>query len=516
MRRSPSGSTWRPDTADAGGAAGTGGLVGSGAGHCARMPDTPPTTTDAGIPVASDEHSLTVGPDGPILLHDHYLLEQMAAFNREMIPDRQPHAKGSGAFGRFEVTQDVSRWTKAAFLQPGQTTEMVARFSTVAGESGSPDTWRDPRGFALKFYTDEGVYDMVGNNTPVFFVRDPLKFQHFIHSQKRRADNGLRDHDMQWDFWTLSPETAHQVTWLMGDRGIPRTWRHMNGYTSHTYMWINADGERSWVKYHFKTDQGIEFLTQDEADRMAGEDADYHRRDLFESIDAGDHPSWTLKVQIMPFEDARDYRFNPFDLTKVWPHGDYPLHEVGRLTLDRNPTDFHSQIEQAAFQPNNLVPGIGPSPDKMLLARLFSYADAHRARLGVNYQQIPVNRPQCPVHSYSKGGAMRMDLVSDPVYAPNSKGGPAALAERYPTVDTWAADGEFVRAAYTPRSDDDDFVQAGTLVRDVMDDEQRDRLVANVVGHLSDGVSDPVLERAFTYWRNIDKDVGDRIADEMR
>ena len=479
------------------------------------MAKNPPTTTDAGIPVASDEHSLTVGPDGPIVLHDHYLMEQMAAFNREMIPDRQPHAKGSGAFGRFEVTHDVSQWTKADFLQQGRTTEMVARFSTVAGESGSPDTWRDPRGFALKFYTDEGVYDMVGNNTPVFFVRDPLKFQHFIHSQKRRADNGLRDHDMQWDFWTLSPESAHQVAWLMGDRGVPRTWRHMNGYSSHTYMWINAEGERSWVKYHFKTDQGIEFLSQDEADRMAGDDADFHRRDLFESIESGDHPSWTLHVQVMPFEDARTYRFNPFDLTKVWPHGDYPLHEVGRLTLDRNPTDFHSQIEQAAFQPNNLVPGIGPSPDKMLLARLISYADAHRARLGVNYQQIPVNRPQCPVHSYSKGGAMRMDLVSDPVYAPNSKGGPLADAERFPTVDTWSADGEFVRAAYTPRADDDDFVQAGALVRDVMDDAQRDRLVSNVVGHLADGVSEPVLERAFEYWRSIDKEVGDRIADEF-
>ncbi len=308
-------------------------------------------------------------------------------------------------------TADVSQFTKAAVFQPGTKTDTLIRFSTVAGERGSPDTWRDPRGFALKFYTSEGNYDMVGNNTPVFFLRDPMKFQHFIRSQKRRADSDLRDHDMQWDFWSLSPESAHQVTILMGDRGIPKSWRHMNGYSSHTYMWVNANGERFWVKYHFKTDQGIEFLTQEDADRIAGEDGDYHRRDLFDAIGRGDYPSWTLRVQIMPFEEARAYRFNPFDLTKVWPHGDYPLHEVGRLTLDRNPSDFHSEIEQAAFEPNNLVPGIGVSPDKMLLARVFSYADAHRARMGVNYKQIPVNAAQAPVHSYSKDGAMRVQNV---------------------------------------------------------------------------------------------------------
>ena len=475
--------------------------------------DSPkPTTTDAGIPVTSDEHSLTVGPDGPILLHDHYLIEQMANFNRERIPERQPHAKGAGAFGRFEVTNDVSEYTKAAVFQPGTKTETLLRFSSVAGERGSPDTWRDPRGFALKFYTSEGNYDMVGNNTPVFFLRDPMKFQHFIRSQKRRADSNLRDHDMQWDFWTLSPESAHQVAWLMGDRGIPATWRHMNGYSSHTYMWVNAKGQKFWVKYHFKTDQGIQTLTGEEADRLAGEDGDYHTRDLFEAIERGDHPSWTLYMQIMPFKEAETYRFNPFDLTKVWPHSDYPLIEVGRLTLDRNPTDFHTEIEQAAFEPNNLVPGIGPSPDKMLLARIFSYADAHRARIGVNYKQIPVNAPVAPVHSYSKDGAMRVQKVSDPVYAPNSKGGPEADGERYPAVETWEASGEFIHAAYTPRAEDDDFGQAHTLVREVMDDAQRDRLVDTVVGHLSDGVSEPVLQRAFDYWRNIDKEVGDRIA----
>jgi catalase len=478
--------------------------------------DRKQTTTDAGIPVSSDEHSLTVGPDGPILLHDHYLIEQMANFNRERIPERQPHAKGGGAFGRFEVTQDVSNFTKAAVFQPGTKTDTLLRFSTVAGERGSPDTWRDPRGFALKFYTTEGNFDMVGNNTPVFFLRDPMKFQHFIRSQKRRADSNLRDHDMQWDFWTLSPESAHQVAWLMGDRGIPKTWRHMNGYSSHTYMWVNANGEKFWVKYHFKTDQGIECLTQEEADRLAGTDADYHIRDLFEAIKRGDHPSWTLHVQIMPFADAETYRFNPFDLTKVWPHADYPLIEVGRLTLDRNPTDYHAEIEQAAFEPNNIVPGTGISPDKMLIARVFAYADAHRARMGVNYKQIPVNRPKSPVHSYSKDGLMRVDNVSDPVYAPNSKGGPEADGNRWPQDDIWQANGQFVRAAYTKRKDDDDFGQARTLVRKVMDDAQRDRLVANVIGHLRGGVSGPVLERAYEYWRNIDRGIGDRIINGVR
>lgn len=468
------------------------------------------TTNDAGVPVSSDEYSLSVGADGPIVLHDHYLMEQMANFNREMIPDRQPHAKGSGAFGHFEVTHDVSDYTRAKVFQPGTKTEVLTRFSTVAGESGSPDTWRDVRGFAVKFYTSEGNYDMVGNNTPVFFVRDPMKFQHFIHSQKRRADNGLRDNDMQWDFWTLSPETAHQVTILMSDRGIPKSYRHMNGYTSHTYMWVNDKGERFWVKYHFKTDQGIETLTQEEGDRIAGDDADYHRRDLFDAISSKAFPSWTMKVQIMPYEDAKNYRFNPFDLTKVWPHEDYPLHEVGKLTLNRNPTDFHSEIEQAAFEPNSMPPGIGPSPDKMLLARLISYADAHRARLGVNYKQIPVNRPIVPVQSYSKGGAMRIDKVTDPVYTPNSKGGPVPDPERYPEDTIWDASGELMRTAYTLREDDDDFGQPGTLVREIMSDEQRDKLVNNVIGSLA-GVSDPVLERVYEYWTNIDEEVGKRI-----
>jgi catalase len=481
------------------------------------MTTTPsrPTTTDAGIPVASDELSLTVGPDGPIVLNDHYLIEQMANFNRERVPERQPHAKGGGAFGFFEVTHDVSAYTNATVFQPGTRTDMLARFSTVAGERGSPDTWRDPRGFALKFYTSEGNFDLVCNNTPVFFMRDPMKFQHFIRSQKRRQSNNLRDHDMQWDFWTLSPESAHQVTWLMGDRGIPKTWRHMNGYSSHTYSWLNAAGEIFWVKYHFITDQGIEFLTQAEADEMAGIDGDAHQRDLYSAIERGEHPSWTLKVQIMPFEEAKTYRFNPFDLTKVWPHGDYPLHEVGKMTLNRNVTDYHTEMEQAAFEPNNLVAGTGLSPDKMLLARGFSYADAHRARLGVNYKQIPVNSPQVEVHAYSKDGVMRVHNVSDPVYAPNSYGGPQADPSRV-AEPLWYADGEMIRSAYTLRQDDDDWGQAGTLVRQVLDDAARDRLVSNIVGHLLKGVTEAVLVRAFEYWRNVDKDLGDRIEQGVR
>ena len=484
----------------------------------ADTPKCPFTTTDAGIPVQSDEHSLTVGRDGPIVLNDHYLIEQMANFNRERIPERQPHAKGSGAFGRYETTADVSKYTKAKIFQKGAKAEAAARFSTVAGERGSPDTWRDPRGFSVKIYTEDGNFDMVGNNTPIFFIRDPLKFQHFIRSQKRRADNGLRDHDMQWDFWTLSPESAHQVTYLMGDRGIPKNWREMNGYSSHTYMLVNEEGEKFWVKFHWHSDQGDgnAHLTQDEADKMAGQDGDYHRRDLFDAIAKGDHPSWTLKWQIMPFEDAKTYRINPFDLTKVWPHKDYPLMEVGKLTLTENPVDWDTQIEQLAFEPNNMVPGIGLSPDKMLLARGFSYADAHRARLGVNYKQIPVNQAKnAEVHSYSRAGQGRTVNAVDPVYAPNSYGG-AGAQPQVGGEATWMSDGDMVRQAYTLREDDDDWSQAGALVREVMDDAQRDRFVDNVAGHLADGVSEPILVRAFDYWRNVDKDIGDRIEKATR
>jgi catalase len=470
-----------------------------------------------GIPIGSDNDSLTLGTNGPILLQDHYLIEKNAQFNRERVPERVVHAKGGGAFGFLEVTEDVSQFTQAALFQPGTRTESAVRFSTVAGEAGTPDTWRDPRGFAMKFYTSQGNYDLVGNNTPVFFIRDPIKFPDFIRSQKRRADNHLRDNNMQWDFWTLRPESAHQVTWLMGDRGIPSSWRHMNGYGSHTYLWQNAGGAKFWVKYHFKTDQGIGYLAQADADRLAGEDVDYHIRDLYTAIQAGNHPSWTVYVQVMPHDEAADYRFNPFDLTKVWPHGDYPLIKVGRWVLDRNPENYFAQIEQASFEPSNLVPGIGPSPDKMLLGRLFSYPDAHRYRIGTNYAQLPVNAAKSPVHSYSKDGAMRYANPADPVYAPNSYGGPhanPALAGE--TASAYGATGEVLRAAYTTHSQDDDFGQPGTLLRKVMNPAERARLVGNVAGHLRNGVTEPVLARAVEYWRNIDWEIGDRIADAVK
>lgn len=478
----------------------------------------PISTDNTGAPVESDQYSLSVGADGPILLQDSYLIEKMAQFNRERVPERVVHAKGSGAYGTFQVTGDVSELTRAHVFQPGHRTRMLARFSTVAGEHGSPDTWRDPRGFALKFYTHDGVYDMVGNNTPVFFMRDPSKFQDFIRSQKRTIDSGLRDNDMQWDYWTLSPESAHQVTYLMGDRGIPRTYRHMNGYGSHTYLWTNAAGERTWIKYHFKSDQGVAHLSDADAAALAGEDADFHRRDLAESIARGEAPSWTLYVQAIPYDDAPDYRFNIFDVTKTVPHGDYPLIEVGRMTLDANPEDYFVHIEQAAFEPSNLVPGIGPSPDKMLQARLFSYADTHRYRIGTNYAQLPPNQSETEVRSYAKDGAMRYHPpnVARP-YAPNSYGGPAADEERYNRPPRWTVDtAEMIRAAYTLHADDDDFTQPGTLVRDVLDDAGRDRLVGNVVRHLQNGVSGPVVQRAVAYWRSIDLRTGDRIAAGVR
>ena len=474
------------------------------------------STTDNGAPAVSDRNSLTIGPDGPILLHDVHFLNQMAHFNRERVPERNVHAKGSGAFGVFETTEDVSRYTKAALFQPGVRTEMLARFSTVAGEQGSPDTWRDPRGFALKFYTTEGNYDLVGNNTPIFFVRDTMKFPHFIRSQKRLGGSALRDNHMQWDFWSLNPESAHQVTYLMGDRGIPKTFRHMNGYGSHTYMWVNAAGEKHWVKYHFHSNQGVEGLTGEEATRIAGEDADHHRRDLYEAIERGEFPSWTLSVQVMPYEDARTYRFNPFDLTKIWPHADYPLIKVGTMTLNRNPDNFFAQIEQAAFEPSALVPGIGFSPDKMLLGRSFAYSDTHRYRIGPNYLQLPVNRPRVDVNTYTQDGPMAYEHRGDaPVYAPNSQG--RGYADQVGVVDDgWEADGAMVRQAYTLRQDDDDFGQAGTLVREVWNDEQREQFVQTVAGHLLGGVKSPVLERAFEYWKNVDADTGKRIEELVR
>ena len=474
----------------------------------------PVTTTDSGIPATSDEFSLTVGPSGPIPLHDHYVVQKIQHFNRERVPERVVHAKGGGAHGFFEVTEDVTQFTKASFLsEVGKRTPLFIRFSTVAGEQGFPDTVRDPRGFAMKLYTDEGNFDMVGNNTPVFFVRDTTKFQDFIHSQKRLPDTGLRSNEMQWDFWTLSPETAHQVTILMSDRGTPRTWRHQHGFSSHTYSWIDSAGERFWVKYHFKTEQGIENFTDEEAAAMTAEDPDFHRRDLITAIAAGEHPEWRLEVQVMPFEDAAGYRFNPFDLTKVWPKDDYPPITVGRMVLDRNPENFFAEVEQSAFSPSNLVPGTGLSPDKMLMGRVFSYHDTHLHRIGTNYEQLPINAPKCPVHSYNKDGAMTFRHSGDqPVYAPNSFGGPQADLSQGADL-TWNVEaGELGRYAYEKHADDDDFLQPGTLVREVMDDIDREHLADNIVTHASDGVSPEMQQRVIAYWSCVDPELGGRVA----
>lgn len=480
--------------------------------------DAAASTLMNGSPAVSERHSLTAGANGPTMLHDVTFVETMAHFDRERVPERVVHAKGAGAFGVFECTEDVSAYTKAALFQKGARTDMLARFSTVAGEQGSPDTWRDPRGFALKFYTSEGNYDLVGNNTPIFFIRDAMRFPHFIHSQKRLPDTGLRDNHMQWDFWTSSPESAHQVTYLMGMRGIPKSYRMMNGYGSHTYMWVNDAGERFWVKYAFISDQGVEGLTDAEAEKLAGAKPDAHRADLYEAIRSGDFPSWTLYVQVIPYADAKDYRINIFDVTKTVPFEDYPRIKVGTMTLNRVPDNFFAEIEQAAFAPSNLVPGIGLSPDKMLLGRVFAYADTQRHRIGANYQQLPVNAPRVPVNTYQQDGPMAYTHNgAQTVHAPNTTGrgwaNGSAMAE-----ETWGLDDpELVREAQPLQSEgDDDFTQAGILVRKVFTDAERDEFVATVARHLSDGVHGDVLERAFDYWKNVDQEIGERIEQKVR
>ncbi|GAA0374631.1 catalase [Acrocarpospora corrugata] len=476
------------------------------------MTDRPITTTDAGIAAPSDEFSLSVGVNGPLLMQDHYLIQKLAAFDRERVPERVVHAKGGGAHGFLRITEDVSQFTKAGLFQPGMETPMFIRFSTVAGELGSPDTQRDPRGFAMKFYTDEGNYDLVGNNTPIFFIRDPQKFSDFIHSQKRRADNHLRDNNMQWDFWTLSPESAHQVTFLMTDRGTPRSWRHMHGFGSHTFLWYNAAGERFWVKYHFRTNQGVANFTDAEAAAAVGQDRDLHIRDLYNAIKSGDHPSWRVNVQIMPFDAAADYRFNPFDVTKVWPHADYPEITIGEFTLNRNPDNYFAEVEQASFEPSNFVPGIGPSPDKMLQGRLFSYPDTHRYRIGPNYLQLPINAPKSPVNSYNKDGAMRYANSTDPVYAPNSMGGPVADPALF-EGENYYVTGEIMRAANAIHAEDDDFTQPRALWENVLSDTDRAHLVTNIVGHASaPEVTGDMKKRVVEYWTNVHKDLGDSVA----
>ncbi|MDI1309003.1 MAG: catalase [Methylotenera sp.] len=382
-------------------------------------------TTAAGAPVPDNQNTMTAGPRGPVLLQDVWMLEKLAHFNREVIPERRMHAKGSGAYGTFTVTNDISQYTRAKiFSQVGKKTELFARFTTVAGERGAADAERDIRGFSVKFYTEEGNWDLAGNNTPVFFLRDPLKFPDLNHAVKRDPRTNMRSAENNWDFWTSLPEALHQVTIVMSDRGIPASYRHMHGFGSHTFSLINANNERYWVKFHFTSQQGIKNLTDAEAEAIVGKDRESHQRDLFDSIENGDYPKWTLAVQIMPEKDAGSYSLNPFDLTKVWPHKDYPLTEVGVMELNRNPQNFFAEVEQSAFNPAAVVPGISFSPDKMLQARLFAYGDAQRYRLGVNHHQIPVNAPKCPVHSYHRDGAMRTDgnHGSTIGYEPNTKG----------------------------------------------------------------------------------------------
>ncbi|GAB3238847.1 catalase [Glycomyces halotolerans] len=470
-----------------------------------------PLTTESGAPVANNNQSEAAGVGGPLLIQDQVLLEKLAHFNRERIPERVVHARGAGAYGKFTVTADVSKYTKAKFLSEiGKETEVFLRFSTVAGNLGAADAVRDPRGFALKFYTEEGNYDLVGNNTPVFFIRDAIKFPDFIHTQKRDPYTGSQEPDNVWDFWGLSPESTHQVTWLFGDRGIPASYRHMDGFGSHTFQWYNADGEAFWVKYHFKTDQGIKCLTQEEADALAGADPDSHQRDLRESIERGEYPTWTVQVQIMPAAEAANYRFNPFDLTKVWPHADYPPIEIGKLELNRNPENIFAEVEQSIFSPAHFVPGIGPSPDKMLQGRLFGYGDAHRYRVGVNADHLPVNRP----HATEARNGNRDGFYYDgrhkgqKNYEPNSFGGPDQTGEPlWAPIPVSGQTGEWE----TPRhSEDDDFVQAGNLYR-LMTDEEKDRLIANLAGSISQVSRDDIAERAIANFAKADEDFGKRL-----
>lgn len=469
-------------------------------------------TTAFGAPVADDNNTMTAGPRGPALLQDVWFLEKLAHFDREVIPERRMHAKGAGAFGSFTVTHDITRYTKAKiFSEVGKTTPMFARFSTVAGERGAADAERDIRGFALKFYTEQGNWDLVGNNTPVFFIRDPLKFPDLNRAVKRDPRTGMRSPDNNWDYWTLLPESLHQVTIIMSERGIPKSWRHMHGFGSHTYSFINAQNERFWVKFHFRTQQGIQNMNDGEAARLIGDDRESHQRDLFSSIEDGNYPRWTLYVQIMTEDEADNYPLNPFDLTKVWPKKDHPLIEVGVMELNRNPENFFQDVEQAAFAPSNIVPGISFSPDKMLQGRLFSYGDTQRYRLGVNHSQIPVNAPKCPVHSYHRDGAMRVDGNGGrgTHYEPNSRG----ALQAQPDFSEPPLRNQGAAARWNHREDPDYFSQPGNLFR-LMTSEQQQVLFENTARAI-DGASQPVIERHISNCAQADPAYGKGVADAI-
>lgn len=464
----------------------------------------PQLTTTAGAPIADNQNSLTAGPRGPLLLQDYQLLEKLAHQNRERIPERTVHAKGWGAHGTFTVTQDITKFTRAKlFSQVGKKTEIIARFSTVAGEQGAADAERDVRGFSVKFYTEEGNWDLAGNNTPVFFVRDPYKFPDFIHTQKRHPKTNLRSATAMWDFWSLSPESLHQVTILFSDRGLPVGVRNVNGYGSHTFSFINAGNERFWVKFHFKTQQGHKHWTNEEATKVVGQTRESTQEDLYGAIDSGDFPKWTLSVQVMPELDAEKTPYNPFDLTKVWPHADYPLIEVGVMELNRNPENYFAEIEQVAFSPSNVVPGIGFSPDKMLQARVFSYADAHRYRLGTHYEALPVNAPKSPVQHYHKDGSMKFASANtnvDAYYEPNSFNGPVedpSFAEP-PLKISGDAD------RYNHRVGNDDYSQPRALFN-LFDDGQKSRLFSNIAAGMQ-GVPQEIVDRQLAEFGKVHPD----------
>lgn len=467
-------------------------------------------TNEVGAPVGNNTNSVTAGERGAVLLEDNWLIEKLAHFDREVIPERRMHAKGSGAFGHFTVTNDITQYTSAAiFSKVGKKTDLFIRFSTVAGERGAADAERDIRGFAIKFYTDEGNWDLVGNNTPVFFLRDPLQFPDLNHAIKRDPQSNLRSPQSNWDFWTMLPEALHQVTIVMSDRGIPASYRNMHGFGSHTYSMINSNGKRVWVKFHFLTQQGIKNLSNDEAAEIIAHDRESHGRDLFNAIERGDFPRWKMYIQVMTEEQAATYRENPFDITKVWKHGEFPLIEVGVVELNRNPENYFTDVEQAAFNPAHIVPGIGLSPDKLLQGRLFSYGDAQRYRLGVNHDQIPVNRAHCPVHSYHRDGSMRVDgnQGSRKGYSPNSIG-------EWRVNDTKESyspsDGASMR--YNPYEDrtDNCFYQPGDLYR-LMTEEKRCLLIENTIADIMP-VTDNIKYRHCAHCYLADEEYGTRLA----
>lgn len=459
-------------------------------------------TTTGGNPIADNQNSLTAGERGPVLLQDYQLIQKLAHQNRERIPERVVHAKGSGAFGVLEITEDISKYTKAKVLQKGEKTKLLLRFSTVAGERGAADAERDVRGFALKFYTKEGNWDLVGNNTPVFFVRDAYKFPDFIHTQKRDPQTNLRSNTAMWDFWSLSPESLHQVTILMSDRGLPKSYRNVNGYGSHTYSLINSKNERFWVKFHFKTLQGIETLTNKEAEAIIGKDRESNQRDLFENIEKGNFPKWSFEIQIMSEEEAKKCSFNPFDLTKVWPHGDYPMIKVGTMTLNENPKNYFQQVEQASFSPSNIVPGISYSPDKMLQARIFSYPDAQRYRVGTHYEMLPVNRPIVEVNTYNLDGSMNFD-IKEPTkafYEPNSFDGPVE-DKSYLEPDLAVGD---IAKRYDHRVGNDDFSQPRALFL-LMSNSQKEQLFSNIKDAMA-GVPRDIVDRQIALFEKVHPD----------